>query len=78
MEQLILTQKHFKAGQLPKLVNNWSSITSDAWILKTITGTEIDFTDRPSLRKTPFPIKLNTKETDIISSEISQLLDNKS
>ena len=75
MEQLIFMQKNFKAGQLQKFANNWSSITSDAWILKTIKGAEIEFTNRPYQRKTPFPITLNNKETDIISSEISQLLD---
>ena len=75
MEQLIFMQKNFKAGQLQKFANNWSSITSDARILKTIKGAEIEFTNRPYQRKTPFPITLNNKETDIISSEISQLLD---
>ena len=77
MEELKLMQKNFKAGQLKNFVKNWSSITSDAWILKTIKGAEIEFANRPYQRKTPLPIKFNNKETDTISNEISQLLDKK-
>ena len=49
-------------------------VTSDAWILKTIEGCDIEFIQRPQQNHRPFAIKLNQQETSIIDEVVDKLL----
>ncbi len=72
--QLLNTTVNFKAGKTAVYRNNWSRVTSDRWILKTICGYSVEVTHSPFQRKPPIPIKFSEVDTQKIDLEIEQFL----
>jgi hypothetical protein len=62
----------FQAGRLKYFIQNWENITTDAWIIKTVQGCEIEFFDNPVQAKLPNTMRFNRKETQIIDNEIKK------
>ncbi len=72
--KLLNTTVNFKAGKTAVYRNNWSRVTSDRWILKTICGYSVEVTHSPFQRKPPIPIKFSEVDTQKIDLEIEQFL----
>ena len=68
------TKENFKAGKISNARKNWQSITSDANILEYISGYSIEFESIPRQQKIPVPISFNDLESDVIQTEIDNLL----
>ena len=66
--------KCFKAGNLTSFLSKWRTLTSDREILDMITGTTIDFRYLPVQHGPPAIRELSGTESDIIYTEIEQLL----
>ena len=58
------------AGKTEKCRAQWSKITSDRWILRTICGYQVELTDKPDQTFVPFPIKFSKLEEEAINKEI--------
>ena len=67
-----LKANSFRAGQLRFKIENWKQITSDYDILLMITGTKLEFVDRPLQNN--FKQSLNDEEKSLIREEIVALL----
>ena len=63
-----------KAGNLKLFKENWSDLTSDPWILDTISGYKIDFVSSPVQYNQSPKIKFSVEDERAIDEEISQLL----
>ena len=64
----------FQAGALENHVDKWTEITSDSWVLETITGYKIDFLSDPFQIKCPVEIKCSDQEKDIVNNEIQEMI----
>ena len=58
------------AGKTEKFRAQWSKITSDRWILRTICGYQVELTDKPDQTFVPSPIKFSKLEEEAINKEI--------
>lgn len=55
-------------------LNNWKSITSDKWILQTVSGYKIEFNSIPVQKHLPITPNWSLTERNLISEEIDKLL----
>lgn len=55
-------------------IDNWCEITSDTWVLQTVTGFQMDLDTIPCQNFVPKPILFNSIENDKISSEIDSFV----
>ena len=55
---LVNTPQNFMAGKTEKFKAQWSKITSDRWILRTICGYQVELTDKPDQNFCPIPYKV--------------------
>ena len=62
--------KNFMAGKNKKFRAQWSKITSDRWILRTICGDQVELTDKPDQAFVSIPIKFSHLEKETINKEI--------
>ena len=62
------------AGRLRSFQSNWSQITSDSWILQTISGCQIDFVEEPVQVYKPPKVSFSNDEKTAIHREIQDLL----
>ena len=62
---------NFKGGKLADHVNEWEKLTSDRWILNTIQGYSIEFSERP-LQYKRHDIKLSAAEEAGLDTEIRE------
>ena len=53
------TPQNFMAGKTEKFTAQWSKITTDRWILRTICGYQVELTDKHDQALVPSPIKLS-------------------
>ena len=58
------------AGKTEKFRAQWSKITSDRWILRTICGYQVELTDKPHQTFVPSPIKFSRLGEEAINKEI--------
>ncbi|MEW8548280.1 MAG: reverse transcriptase domain-containing protein [Candidatus Thiodiazotropha sp.] len=65
------TPENFVAGKTARYQDQWTKITSDKWVLKTICGYKVELIQRPVQNSIPVPIKFSDSEKTAISSEIS-------
>ena len=72
--QLNNTVQNFKAGKLGDNLHEWKTLTSDQWILDTISGFTIEFDEIPHQARKPHEIKLNQAEKAGLDSEILKYL----
>ena len=56
-------------------MKEWKDITADPWILNSLLGIEIPFTDTPRQNSVPFPFRLSKSEKEAVDSEIDKFLD---
>lgn len=64
-----------QAGRLKYFIDKWFLITSDTWILSTISGYKIDFVQTPVQFSLPSNIPFLPEEMEAVSIEISTLLE---
>ena len=57
-------------GRLAHFVENWREISSDPWVLGTVTGSTIDFHATPIQYK---PLVVDAAKTEIVSREVREL-----
>lgn len=69
-----MSNVQFISGGLANKVKEWQKISSDPWILSTISDYKIEFDETPFQYKIPLPIKFNQKQTEIIDQEVLELL----
>ena len=75
MITIVTTPANFYSGQTAKCVKEWKEITADPWILNSLQGIEIPFTDTPRQNSVPFPFRLSKSEKEAVDSEIVNFLD---
>ena len=69
------TPENFIGGKLHNFFYTWKSITSDPWILNTISAYQLEVTERPWQAFVPKSIKFSSQETELINLEIQNVLD---
>ena len=69
------TPQNFHGGKLADNYDQWLTLTSDKWILDTIKGYEIEFTDSPFQENIPMPLRLSISEQGALDKEISEFID---
>ena len=67
---LMNTPQNFMAGKTEQYITQWSKITSDRWILRTIRGYQVELADKPVQTFVPSPIKFSDVEDNAINDEI--------
>ena len=75
-ESIKISNKKFKAGNIASSLGKWKQITSDKWVLSTISGANIEFED---ITQIPLPQRKPQKyerDSDIFRQEIENLLKN--
>ena len=60
----------FRRDRLKLFALNWKEFTSDKWILKSIKGSIIEFTETPCQISTPYERKFTLVEEHLIDVEI--------
>lgn len=75
MQELHLKVSRFRAGQIKMFAKNWSKITNDPWILRSVYGCEIEMQYRPRQYKIPTPIQFTESEEKQIDLEIKSMLE---
>ena len=65
----------FQNGNLINCVDEWSKITSDSWILRTITGYRLELNAQPRRIITPRGIKFSPEEICVPDAEKNKLED---
>lgn len=73
-EFLDVSNVQFISDGLANKVKEWQKISSNPWILSTISGYKIQFDETAFQYKIPLPIKFNQKQTEIIDQEVLKLL----
>ena len=63
-----------QAGSLSSNLPQWRELTSDPWILQTVSGYHLEFESLPYQFKLPKLPKFSEKETTLIESEIQKLI----
>ena len=73
-QELPSIAEDFRGGRLKQFAPNWKEFTSDKWILESIKGCIIEFTETPCQISTPYEKKFTLEEEQIIDVEINRLL----
>ena len=63
-----------QAGSLLNNLHKWREITSDPWILETVSGYHLEFESLPYQSKPPKLPTFSAKETELIEAEINKLI----
>ena len=63
-----------QAGSLLINLHKWREITSDPWILVTVSGYHLEFESLPYQPKPPKLPTFSAKETELIEAEINNLI----
>lgn len=75
MPKLNNTTENFYGGKIADFKHVWIKLTSDKWILDTVSGYHLEFENVPYQPFIPPPIKFNSNEQQQISKEIKSMLD---
>ena len=68
------TTKNFQAGKTRNYLEHWKALTSDTWILETVTGYYVELSRTPIQFKIPNPIKFNQDEHCRIKEELERFV----
>ena len=68
------TTDNFSASKIEHFKENWENITSDKWILNTISGYQVELENKPIQSTTPTPFKFDNVEKTLIDAEIDRFL----
>lgn len=63
-----------EGGRLKNFVQKWKAITNDPWVLKAVTGFEMEFTSVPFQTKEPRELNFNEKQEKIVLEETENML----
>ena len=72
--QLINTPDNFSAGKTKLYIDKWDQLTSDKWILQTISGYKVEFDSLPYQTSIPKPLTFNEADQVKINAEIDRFL----
>ena len=61
------------AGRLQYFLHNWQVVTKDQWILQTIQGAELEFSQAPIQRQIPHPPHLSAQDRALLWEEVTKL-----
>ena len=64
------TPQNIMAGKTEKFRAQWSKITSDRWIFRTICCYQVKLIDKPDQTFVPFPINFSKLEEEAINKDI--------
>ena len=70
----ISPESHAYAGNLLHNVDVWRKITSDPWVLETVSGYHLEFHTLPVQSVLPRPPPFSEREKQLIDDEITKLL----
>lgn len=68
------TTDNFLAGKTRNYYKNWTKITNDQWILKTVCGYEVELQTIPRQMKIPKPLIFSDEEEELIECEVHRFL----
>ncbi|KAM4748709.1 uncharacterized protein WCC33_006088 [Rhinophrynus dorsalis] len=60
-------------GRLSHFSHQWASITSDQWVLQTVTGYHIEFYASPVQQSHPIPLRFASSDTVLVDREVADL-----
>ncbi|KAJ1148938.1 hypothetical protein NDU88_001762 [Pleurodeles waltl] len=61
-------------GRLRLFKRNWELLTSDAWVLQTVSGFHIEFWGTPVREVIPRPMMFSESDSNLIDAEVQELL----
>ena len=67
------TPDNFEGGKLRHYVENWELLTTDPWVLNTVSGSKIDFESSTEDVRRPNPIRFNRQEAIFVDQEVNKL-----
>ena len=67
-------QSAFRAGSIKSHLHQWQTLTSEKFILQSVSGVTIDFDILPVQMYKPRPILIRPEEYDILDKQIKLLL----
>ena len=70
----ISPESHAYAGNLLHNLDVWRKITSDPWVLETVSGYHLEFDNLPVQSVLPRPPPFSEREKQLIDEEITKLL----
>ena len=70
----ISPESHAYAGNLLHNLDVWRKITSDPWVLETVSGYHLEFDSLPVQSVLPRPPPFSEREKQLIDEEITKLL----
>ena len=62
-------------GRIKSLLKHWREISNDPCLIKKVIGVEIEFTDVPFQKQTISHHKLDEKDRELISAQITKFLE---
>ena len=73
-EDIKISNKKFKAGNIASCLNKWKGISSDKWVLSTVSGTNIEFEDITQIPLTQWKPEKHERDSNIFTKEIENLI----
>lgn len=61
-------------GRLQHFKSNWNKISSDPWILNTVTGARVEFRSLPTQQNKPSEVCVNTEQSQALTREVEDLV----
>ena len=63
------------AGRLSHFITNWEVLTTDKWVLGTVKGFQIPFTNQPAQDHWPNPAVCSAEQSCLIQEEVGTLVE---
>ena len=73
-ESIKISNRKFKAGSIASCLSKWKEITSDKWVLSTVSGANIEFEDITQIPLAQRKAQKHERDSDIFRQEIENLL----
>ena len=73
-EGIKISNKKFKAGNIASYLSKWKEITSDKWVLSTVSGANIEFEDITQIPLAQRKLQKHERDLNIFRHEIENLL----
>ena len=74
VEEYIKISNKFKAGNIASCLSTWKEITSDKWVLSTVSGANIEFGDITQIPLAQGKPQKHERDSNIFRQEIENLL----
>ena len=72
-ESIKISNKKFEAGNIASCLSKWKEITSDKWVLSTVSGANIEFEDITQIPLAQRKPQKHERDSDIFREEIENL-----